>query len=140
MDRTNGWLFFAMLGALLQALGISLFAGISFSNWRPSLGHPIILVGTFLALVLLLWWRLKKHRNLGSVGAAGLCLSFGYVVAFHGVGALAFPGLLRDVGSEGYPSSVFRVFCAVLLLHTACAASVFTVLKILTARTDITAR
>jgi hypothetical protein len=89
---------------------------------------------------LLLWWRLKKHQNASAVAAAGLYLSLGYVVAFHSVGAIAFPGLLKDFGSEGYVGSVFRVFCAAMLLHTACAASVFAVLKFLSARTKITAQ
>jgi hypothetical protein len=133
MSELGRWLLFTVFGILLQALGIGLFSAVSRTNWS-SFGQPIVLLGMGLSLFILLWRTLKKRRKARAIVVAGVCLAVGYVLAFHIVGAIAFPGLLRDLHSNGYVGSVFRVFIIAAVLHSVFAATLFTILNVIAAR------
>jgi hypothetical protein len=124
-------LWFSVGGVLTQAMGLIMFALISRTQWA-STGKPAVLGLTFAGVILLLWWLLKGTDTIRSAFVAAVSLSLAYVVAFHLVGALGFPGLLKDfdLASFDYILSALRVFAAVLVLYTVCSAAVFGALRL----------
>ncbi len=102
-----------------------MFIMISRSGWAE-IGKPLVLGSTFAAINLLLWWLLKGGRTISSALLAALTLSVSYYVAFHLVGALSFPGLLKDfdLRSWDYLLSIGRVFLNVLAVYVTWSGAV----------------
>lgn len=128
---SKSWVLFGFAAVVFQALGIAIFIMVSRGGWR-GLGKPVALVGTLMADLALLVWILRKPAKVQSIFVAAVCLSAAYVAAFHLVGAIAFAGLLRDIGTRpaNYLSSILRVSAAALLLFTMFSAVVFAALRL----------
>lgn len=124
------WFIFGVAAIVVQALGIAAFVAVSRSDWGH-IAKAAVLAGTLASDITLLAWILARSAKVQSIFVSALCLSAAYVVAFHLVGAVAFGGLLRDIGTgSAYFASVLRVLAATLLPFTICSAAVFFALRL----------
>lgn len=123
------WLWFTGCGILAQASGLVTFALVSRTGWG-AIGKPIALAVTFAAVILLIWRLLKSTKSILSAFVAAVCLSLGYIVAFHLTVALFLTGLPNGFASPGYFLSVLRVFVVVLAFYVICSAAAFTAQKL----------
>lgn len=123
------WALIFLLGSVIQITGICLFSATSMTRWSQ-FGQPIALGLTFVALVALLWFAFRNRNKPRAIVPVGVGLGAAYLLAFHVVGIVIFPGLLREVAAQRYWISLIRVFAAAAIIHTALAAAVFGAMRI----------
>jgi len=113
---------FGIVGIVLQAVGLVAFILIS-NTGVSALGKPIVVGLTLLGVTLLLWHGIKQAKTRqAALFVLPALLALGYVVAFHVVGALGSPGLLRDMEfTPEYLLSVSRVTAIVFLFYVVAA-------------------
>ncbi len=112
-------LHIGLTGAVVQ--GVFLTAFIFVSQTRiAAIGKPFILVCALVVMTLLLWQGVRRAKDWRTLCLLPLALALGYIVSFHLVGLLGFPGLLREFDlSTEYLTSILSVTGAVLLLYAA---------------------
>lgn len=129
------WTLILLFGTLVQILGISLFSSTSTTGWSR-IGQPTALGVTLLGIIALLWFAFTNRNRPGTIILAGVALGAAYMLAFHLVGIVSFPGLLRDADAQGYWISILRVFAAAVVIHTGLAAVVFCLMRMRWLRTS----
>lgn len=87
--------WFGILGLLVQGMGLAAFMLVSRSS-DATLGKLAVVVITGLAVCTLLWEGVRRSMGILAVCPLPVLLTLGYVVAFHLLGVLGFPGLLKD--------------------------------------------
>ena len=87
--------WFGILGLLVQGVGLAAFMLVSRSS-DATLGKLTVVVITGLAVCTLLWGGVRRSKGILVVCLLPVLLTLGYVVAFHLLGVLGFPGLLKD--------------------------------------------
>jgi hypothetical protein len=87
--------FFAIVGLVLQGVGLTAFIVVSRSSFA-SLGEPVVIGVAGLAVCALLWEGVRKSKGLLALCPLPVLLALGYDVAFHLLGVMGFPGLLSD--------------------------------------------
>lgn len=85
----------ALLGFLLQLFGIGAFIEVSRTDVGV-LGKPVVIGFVAILIVLMIWIGLRSISLRGALLYLPGLLAVGYIVAFHLVGIVAFPGLLDD--------------------------------------------
>lgn len=100
----------AIVGLLVQALGLALFITVATTPWAET-GKPIVIGGTILAMAILLVFANNPYRFFQSVGYSAL-LAFGYLVAYHVIGISFSPALLAglQMPSVEYAQAVAPIF------------------------------
>jgi hypothetical protein len=88
-------LWFGILGLAIQGVGLAAFMLVSHSS-DATLGKLTVVIITGLAVCALLWEGVRRSKGLLGVWLLPVLLTLGYVVAFHLLGVLGFPGLLSD--------------------------------------------
>jgi hypothetical protein len=83
-----------------------------------SYGKPRVIAVAIVSIALLLWRAVGRATNTISVCLLPAVFTLGYIVAFHLIGAIGFPGLLRDLRSSpgDYVVSMLRVAGVVFFL------------------------
>jgi hypothetical protein len=84
---------FAILGTILQ--GAFLIAFILVSRGRfAGVGKPLVITLACLSVTLILGVGVRNAKDSTSLCLLPVMLAVGYVIAFHLVGEIGFPGLL----------------------------------------------
>jgi hypothetical protein len=111
-------LLFGILGVLIQGAGLGAFILVSRSS-IAGFGKPAIVVVTGLAICALLWEGVRRSKRIFTVCLLPITLALGYVLAFHLLGLLGFPGLLSDAWPPwlDYALAVVRVTGYLLVLY-----------------------
>jgi hypothetical protein len=123
-------------GFLIQALGLIAFILVSRTS-VAAIGKPAVIALFTLALMLVLWFSFKWISTRSSLIYLPALLAFGYVVAFHVVGMVAFHGLLSDWDfSLGYLLLLLRMAAIMFVLYAIAAGFLF-LLKKARARGDV---
>lgn len=107
-----------ILGLVIQGASLVTFITVSRSSFA-SQGKPIVIAAAFLTVALLLWRGVRSMGGVASLILLPAILALGYIAAFHLVGAIGFPGLLRDARSPtgGYLRSALRVTAVLFVLY-----------------------
>jgi hypothetical protein len=122
--------WFGILGLLVQGVGLAAFMLVSrFSD--VTLGKLSVVVITGLAISALLWEGVRRSTRILAVCALPVLLTLGYAVAFHLLGVLGFPGLLKDAWPPwiDYFLSVLYVSGNLLVLYGLATMLLFAVSK-----------
>lgn len=108
--------WFSLVGVVLQGFFLVAFILISRSPVAGP-GKPVVVLLALLSVALLLWHGVRRTADVRSLWLLPVVLAVGYVVAFHVVGALGFPGLLSSLDAPfgAYLWSVLRVTVALLV-------------------------
>jgi hypothetical protein len=88
-------IWFGILGLLIQGMGLAGFMLVSRSS-DATLGKLTVVLITGLAVCTLLWKGVRRSKGILDVCVLPFLLTLSYVVAFHLLGVLGFPGLLKD--------------------------------------------
>src|ERR1035438_9385216 len=86
---------FGIVSLLVQGGGLATFIVVSRMSIADE-GKPAIIAVTGLAVCALLWEGVRRSSGVLSGCMMPALLALGYLVAFHLVGLLGFPGLLSD--------------------------------------------
>ena len=119
---------FGILGLLVQGAGLAAFMLASRSS-TAGFGKPAIIVITGLAIGTLLWEGVRRSKRILAVCLLPFTLALGYVLAFHLLGVLGFPGLLSDAWPPwlDFFLSVLRVTGNLLVLYGLTTALFFAI-------------
>lgn len=89
------FLGFSAIGVLYQSMSLAAFMFVSGTRFAD-VGKPLVVGAAMLSTALLVWiWVRSMQKKLWLISVPG-ALAIGYVVAFHLVGLVLFPGLLGD--------------------------------------------
>lgn len=121
---------FSIFGIILQAVCLIAFILISRTTFAD-LGKPIVISAGCLSVGFLLWRGVRNASGPTSLCLLPVVLAVGYTIAFHLVGAIGFPGLMRDIHPPygEYVLSVLRVALALLLAYGIITALLFTLTR-----------
>ena len=86
---------FGIVGLLVQGAGLAAFMVVSRSS-GAAFGKTAVIVAIGFVVCALLWEGVRRSKGILAVCLFPVVLAFGYVVAFHLLGLLGFPGLLAD--------------------------------------------
>ena len=116
----------SILGLVLLGAGLAAFVFVSRTRFAD-LGKPFVIALAFLGVGLLLWRGVRNVSGVTYLFLLPAMLALGYIAAFHLVGEIGFPGLLRDVRpfTGGYVWSVLRVTSVVFCLYGIATALLF---------------
>jgi hypothetical protein len=119
---------FSVFGIVLQGASLLLFVLVSRTN-VAAIGKPSVISLAALSVGILLWCGVRNAPDWISLFLLPLTLAVGYIIAFHLLGVIGFPGLLNDLHSPygEYFSSVFRVIVVLYLLYGIATILLFTV-------------
>jgi hypothetical protein len=87
--------WFGILGLLVQGVGLAAFMLVSRSS-VATFGKLTVVIITGLAVCTLLWEGVRRSKRIVAVCTLPVLLTLSYVAAFHLLGVLGFPGLLKD--------------------------------------------
>jgi hypothetical protein len=107
--------WFGILGLLIQGLGLAAFMLVSRSS-DATLGKRTVVVITGLAVCSLLWEGVRRSKGILTTCALPFLLTLSYVVAFHLLGVLGFPGLLKDAWSPWLDYFLSALYVSGILL------------------------
>ena len=121
---------FGIFGIILQAVCLIAFILISRTTFAH-LGEPIVISVGCLSVGFLLWRGVRNASGATSLCLFPIVLAVGYTIAFHLVGAIGFPGLMRDIYPPygEYLWSVLRVTVVLLLVYGIITALLFTLTR-----------
>jgi hypothetical protein len=119
---------FGIFGLLLQGVGLTAFMVVSRSS-GAAWGKAAVIVVTGFAVCTLLWEGVRRSKGILVVCLLPVTLALGYDVAFHALGLLGFPGLLRDAKelSLDYLISVLQVTGTLLIFYGLAAGLFFAI-------------
>ena len=111
------YLKIGIAGIVLQAACLAVFIIVSRTSFA-AIGKPVVIALTLLVMGVFLWRKVTRVAARRDLFVLSALLALGYAIAFHLVGAIGFPGLLRDLGAlADYFVSVMRVTAIVFLLY-----------------------
>jgi hypothetical protein len=121
---------FGVVGLLIQGAGLAAFMEVSRSG-NAAMGKLAIVVITGLAICALLWEGVRRSKRVLTVCLLPFALAFGWVLAFHLLGLLGFPGLLNDAWPPwlDYVLSVLRVTGYLLVMYGLATALFFAMIR-----------
>ena len=119
---------FGIFGLLVQGAGLAAFMLVSRSS-VAGVGKPATIVITGLVICTLLWEGVRRSRGILALCLLPVVLALGYVVAFHLLGMLGFPGLLSDARQPwlDYLLSLLHVTGTLLVLYGLTTALFFAI-------------
>jgi hypothetical protein len=112
------FLCFSAMGILYQSISLAAFMFIAQTGFAE-LGKPLVVGAAILASALLVWIWIRSIEKAIWIFLVPAALAVGYLVAFHLVGVLFFPGLLGDFYPPyiDYALAVMRVTANVFVLY-----------------------
>lgn len=115
----------AVIGFVLQAALLIAFIYASRLD-EVMFGKPVVIAFAVGAMGLLLWRATRVTSRLELIAICAT-LAVGYMVAFHAVGFLWFPGLLKDLDglSWAYARSIVAVVGVVFAVYTVTSMAMF---------------
>jgi hypothetical protein len=117
---------FSIFGIILQGVWLVAFILISRTTFAD-LGKPIVISIACLSVAFLLWRGVRSTNSPTSLCLLPVVLAIGYIIAFHLVGMIGFPGLIRDIHTpySEYLWSLLRVAVVLLFVYGAVTTLLF---------------
>jgi hypothetical protein len=113
----------AITGLVVQGIGLGAFIVIANTPWA-SPGKQVVVVLTFVSMLVLLFFASKPYVFKRSVALSAL-LALGYLIAYHVLGAIFFPSLLKDMAipSIEHLRAIAPIFGLLFVLYLVGTAS-----------------
>ena len=125
----------SLAGVAVQAISLALFAIVSRTR-ATAIGKPSVYGLALVGIVFVIWRAVIGRTGWISLCLLPLLLGFGYIAAWHLVGAIWFKGLLWDVYAPSWDYVWLEIDIACLLAgaYGILTAVLFGVHKVLSER------